>query len=1430
MSRSLSLFFLRRILFASAVLGILCLEPAAILRAQDPPPNANPAPNTPPVAAPIPVAPPADAPSPTQAKPPVAPPQPKPTPPAPPKTRPVNLPPSRIPLSLQPWQEWATWDDELLDAPPAFDQADQRLPLWPSRLQLAVRPAGGEFELEVKVFSPAWLALPGDESTWPQEVRSGEKPLVVVEREKRPAVKLEPGPHRLTGVFAWKPMPQRIAIPPQIGMLSLKVDDKPIEVPNWDEAGFLWLKRTQAEETEREMLDTRVYRVLEDGIPMWLRTEIELSVAGKSREEDLGDILPQAGGKWTIASVESPLPCAVDESGRVKAQVRAGKWSIGIDAFRAAPAGTVGYEENASPVAAEEIVGFRARPEFRVVELTGIPPIDVSQTTFPEKWRNLPVFHWKSGDGFQIEEKMRGMGFRKPSGLSVQREFWLDDDGGLMTFRDELKGEAQQVWRLDVSPGQNLGAVRMRGEGQLITKNPATGASGIEVRDRNLELEAVGRIGDARSFPASGWQADVDKCSATLHLPPGWRVLALLGAQSVQGDWLRAWDLLDLFLLLIFAMAVGKLWGWGPALIAILGFGLTYHEPGAPKTLWFFLLVPLAILRVVPSGKLRKLIAVWKWIAVATLVVYLAPFVGSQVQGVIYPQLEPLSGGAPRYQGFDGLGAVASVADAARSQEQAPSKMMGRKVAVKEAVNLLYDSQARIQTGPAIPSWTWRTVTFGWKGPVTPEESVRVVLIPPPLQSAITLVRVFLVILLAAILMDARRLLPPFLRRKEGGGPKPPKLPGSSNPAATALVLLALVATAAVAPAARAEDYPPQALLNTLRERLLQPSDAFPHAAEIPKASLKLTGQTLEMGAEIHAAARTAVPLPGKLPAWSPVAVEEDGKPLEAVGRRDGYLWVALEPGIHNIRVKGLLPKVTEWEWTFLLKPRQVEIEAPGWKVTGVNPAGVPEEQVFFAVQAPAASTEAAYDRKDFTPALELERALEIGLVWKVRTTLRRLSAGTKAVALSIPLLPGERVLSSNFTVADGALQVRLGGNQKEISWSSELPPIDQLTLSSAENQAWVDSWRLTASPVWNVSFTGLEPVYEAGAAGLQPVWRPWPGETTGLAFSKPEAVPGATMTVRGVEHQTDVGSRRRVSTLKLNLQASLGQDFVLALDPAADVTGLQITDELHPDGAQQPVRRDGEKVIIPVRPGEQTIDLEWKINRPISVREKVDRLELPVESANITTTLDLPGDRWILWADGPLRGPAVRLWSVALLAVIVAFVLGRLGSTPLGGLAWGFLVLGLTQVHPGAGITVVAWFFLLAWRGSDSGMELRPFLFNVLQLVIIAAAVPVVLTVLAVLHRGLLGTPDMMVEGNGSYGTHLKWFAQRTEGDLPEAEAITVSIWWYRFLMLAWALWLAASSLRWIRWGWEQFSRQTIFKPLRTKVKKENQNATQQG
>ncbi|MCU0753205.1 MAG: hypothetical protein MUC40_09335, partial [Akkermansiaceae bacterium] len=202
------------------------------------------------------------------------------------------------------------------------------------------------------------------------------------------------------------------------------------------------------------------------------------------------------------------------------------------------------------------------------MEITGLPAVDVSQTSFPDKWREFPVYRWETAMPFRMEERMRGMGLQKPEGLGIRRELWLDQDGGGLTFRDHITGRMQQIWRLDAAATQELGSVRANGQGQLITRNPQSGAAGVEIRNRSLDLEATGRMKNQRTLPASGWQTDADDLNVTLHLPPGWRLFALFGADRVDGDWLTAWSLLDLFLLLIFTLAVFRLWGVKAALLA----------------------------------------------------------------------------------------------------------------------------------------------------------------------------------------------------------------------------------------------------------------------------------------------------------------------------------------------------------------------------------------------------------------------------------------------------------------------------------------------------------------------------------------------------------------------------------------------------------------------------------------------------------------------------------------------------------------------------------------------------------------------------------------------------------------------------------------------------------------------------------------------
>lgn len=1342
-------------------------------------------------------------------------------------------PSKEIPDALKPWEAWATWDDTHRLCPTPYSQSDKPICFWPSRMGVQVEKAGGKFDLVVTVFHDTWIPLPGNSDVWPVEVTAGGAAIAVLEMNGAPAIKLGAGTVRIEGAFRWSEVPQRLPIPREIGILSVVIDGQPVAAPAWDAQGFLWLKRDgSTEEADKNFLSVKLHAAIEDGIPLWMRTEIELTVSGKSREEEIGVVLPEG---WKLASVESQIPVAIDDAGKMKAQVRAGKWTVQANAFRFDNPKEFRYAEGAKAAVAEEFVAFRAQPDFRTVEITGAPAIDVSQTTFPEKWRELPVYRWETATPFRLEERMRGMGDQKPAGLKIARELWLDEDGRGLTFRDTIAGQMQQIWRLDAAAGQDLGSVRSDGQGQLITLNPQTNAPGVEIRTRNLNLDATGRMTRADALSATGWRSDEDALNVTLNLPPGWRLFALFGADWVRGDWLTAWTLLDLFLLLIFTLAVFRLWGFFAAVLAFLAFGLSYHEPGAPRYLWLILLVPLALQRVVPEGWARRALGFGKWIAVGAFVLVFVPFIARQVQQALYPQLEYVprlvSMSAPRAQTQEFAPAESGIEQGA-SDVSSPSdysilsKARKSQQIAQSKDNLNYDTKARIQTGPGVPEWKWRAVSFGWNGPVSESQQVKPVLISLTFERILTMLRVILLLALAAVLLRAKKLRDSAI--------------GAAGKVA-AILALAFTATASaqnddgqqnavtqVRPAplpistSVAAVFPDSGTLQKLRERLLEKSDAYPHAADIPTVTLTLDEQRkIVIDAKIHTAIRTAVPLPGRLPAWSPLNVLVDEKPEVALRRDDGFLWLVLEPGVHRVRVEGSLANVTEWEWTFLLKPRQVKIEAPGWTFSGVRADGVPEAQVFFALKQKAAAGAASYDRQDLQTIVAIDRSLELGLIWQVRTTVTRLSPVGKAAALRLPLLPGENVLSSNAVVKDGFIEVRLGAQEKEASWESGLAIVPKIALATRAEDTWVERWHLVASPVWNVAISGLAPVFEAdaqqpitgnrtiaaGGGDLIPVWQPWPGEKVELAISRPEAIAGATMTVSRGTHTIALGKRQRVSKLDLSLRCSLGEDFLVELPAAAEITALE-----H-NGKAIPVRKDGGKLIIPVRPGEQTVSIGWKTNIELGASAQADEVRLPVESANIQTEITVPDNRWVLWAHGPQRGPAVRFWGILLCSLLAALALGRIGKSPLHTIEWMLLVIGLTQVPLICALIVVGWLFFLAWRGTPSFLQISGGYYNALQIALIALTVVALGILFTAVGEGLLGNPEMFIVGNGSAPSALRWFQARCENVLPSPGCVSISIWWYRFFMLIWALWLATSLIRWLRTGWTNFSAGGFFR-----------------
>src|SRR5262249_26042768 len=152
-------------------------------------------------------------------------------------------------------------------------------------------------------------------------------------------------------------------------------------------------------------------------------------------------------------------------------------------------------------------------------------------------------------------EQRRGDSDPAPDQLSLQRNLWLDFDGRGFTIQDNISGTVNRSSRLEMRPPFHLGRISLGGGGPLFMSLPGDDKSAVELRRGALQASADSRI-EARhaTISAIGWDHDFQNVSASLNLPPGWRVFAISGADDVPNTWLNHWTLLEIFLVLVFSL------------------------------------------------------------------------------------------------------------------------------------------------------------------------------------------------------------------------------------------------------------------------------------------------------------------------------------------------------------------------------------------------------------------------------------------------------------------------------------------------------------------------------------------------------------------------------------------------------------------------------------------------------------------------------------------------------------------------------------------------------------------------------------------------------------------------------------------------------------------------------------------------------------
>ncbi len=1337
-----------------------------------------------------------------------------------------------LPPELEPWVGWVLEKHPTLRCPVTASGAAC---IWPGELELDLSEAGGRFALRVHTDREIAVPLPGGQARWPQQVRADGEPVVVLDQGGLPMVVLPAGDHLLEGRFAWSSLPQGLPLPTTTGRVALAVDGHTVAHPAIDEAGLLRLGPGGAAPAAEERLDLEVSRHVMDGVPVRVDTHLALSASGDPREVNVGAV---AVPGTRAVSLEADLPARFTADGELVVQVRAGTFSIEIQALHDGPVTALAAPVLGSPWPAKEFWAVTTDDLVRAVELSGPPAVDPARTPLPDAWRGLATYLVSPEQPLAFGELRRGEPEPAPNRLALDREIWLDADGGGFTFRDRFDGSMNQEWGMGMLEPYELGHAVEAGRDLVITRDD-DGRPGIALRSSDLHVVAESRVeGRPGVLPIVGWATDVTSLQATLHLAPGWRLLAATGVDRVPGSLLHDWDLFDLFYVLILALATGRLLGWKWAGVALVGLALSRQHGDAPSWAWVFLLMSVGLHRWVPEGWPRKVSLGMRWTIGALLLLILVPFAVDQVRTGLFPVLEhPWQSSVPDRGVFAGIPPQSTVvsgptggdweddgdgwSDDAPAQVQheynqrgdltekslgiadllasesgltrgAPAKKGGKDQG--RYLSLQYDPTSIATTGPGVQQWNWNPSvydsydwegrpTFGgdpvleWSGPVTSDHSVRLFLLGPRANGALNILRVVLLLALGLRMAGLKSL----------------RMPRGLGAGATALLAALLLA-----PAAHAT--PDAAVLQELEQRLTAAPACGRDCVSTPSLELSVQGGQLVMEAEVHAAARSSWPVPGPARTWVPAAVSIDGEPTTALARLDdGFLHVRVEDGVHRIRVAGPLPNADSVTLTIGATPKRASWSAhPDWTLDGLHPDGTAERTLQLTRTLPSAAGAADTTAENLAPWLIVRRTLDLGIPWRVRTEVTRVGGSDAALSLQVPVLEGEAVTDESLQVEDGMVRVSLDRNRPTVSWVATMEERESIVLTAPEGVPWTEHWTFSCSPVFACEATGIDPIEHAQAGAWAPRWLPWPGESVTLEVRRPEAVPGQTVTIDQARLDWTPGRRLAEGSLGMVVRTSQGGQQAVTLPPGAKLQQVTI------DGRQRPLQlRDGQ-VWLPLQPGSQSVLLSWQQPHEPALLDRIPDVDLGSPAVNVGVVMHAPAERCILGVLGPSWGPVPLFWTYVLVVLVAAPLLARLPWTPLKTWQWLLLGLGMTQVPILCPAIVVGWFVLVGFRRQRAPKAW--WAFDLTQLGVIFGTFVAMVCLYAAIHAGLLLQPDMQIEGNGSSATELMWFADRIDGAMPAPAVLSIPMWSWRVTMLLWALWLAASLLKWLPWAWTSF------------------------
>lgn len=1342
-----------------------------------------------------------------------------------------------IPPQLSSWVGWVTNNkDAFLCAQGTCE--------WPTALEITAGDTGASFTFFISVDKDTNVILPGSDETWPIEVKevngATSKDVSVIAQDGKPVTHLKRGRYQLTGKFSWSESPSLLTIPEAIALVSVTKNGKVLTDALGNEPGTLVL---DSEQDGDATLSIAVAHRMEDSVPFRITSWLSLKASGKPQTITLKDFFPKNA---TLLSIETTLGYQLKPTGELIVSIPPGEHEARINSIYAtSPSESVLQAPSFDGWPAMQTVSWYPHPEIRSVDVLGASPVDQARVELPDEWKGGQLFSVASGSSLTFQENKGTASFSIPNNLTLSRRGWLTLDGTHIVSQDTVSGTMHEGWRLNATPTGSLEQVSVNGANQVITADPKTGEPGVEVRSPSVSINAQ-RIFDrgAAPIPAVGWNQSVSNASFALSLPPGWTLLHATGADDVQNSWVGSWTLYELFFTLLIAISAGKVFGRSWGILSFLCMALTHDTSLAPRFVWLHLLAVAAMLPSLPNGNIRDFV---RFHGKATLI-YLGfflfmyaicelmrgffpsvssslyeSFTVSLVHGIIeesiygwilmtfsvwlfllllkrkWSFLKFVGLGVVLIGGFIALTVIQSISSSffrsdsiegfspqsasryesaldgaadylsMESEAGAPRAKSARKVLNQSADFNKPDPNAVVQTGRGLPSWKAQTASLSWSGTIEQNHTFSLYLLSPAMNLVMSLIKVALVLLLGKL----------FLQR------------GFATWWSAATVLLFLTFAHRVS----AEDFPPKEYLDELETRMLADT-CSENCSFINSMHITIRDRAVTLNIAASSSGESFISLPGPTDMLLPAKIEVDGQAGSPARKsEDNTILVRVSKGVHTITVQGAFPAQGLLTLQVPMIPGHTSVDAPQWKVEGIDEHGVAQSSLSFA------KIESLGHDKNQEATLPYwyvaYRTLQLGADWRVVTTVNRLGDNSKGSQFNIPLLEGEVVITPGVKVANQQVTAQFDPGTESYSWTSTFTQRDTFSLTAGKT--FTEVWKLACSPVWQCSGEGFKPASVTPDTDGSLTWNPTPGQQLNVAVVKPKGIEGLSKTITQLTHTIAVNDRLLSGTINLTLTASRGGYEVISLPPDATFLRGSAT-----AGSVVSLEESG-RFSLPIIEGQNQLSVEYTVPTSSMTHISAPQVTLESTSANVTTNITIPASRWILFTRGDGWGGSVLFWVKIACVILGAWILSRLPFSPLTKTQWIMVGLSVAVLSVFEMGIIVIWFLVMEQRKRASFRSNASF--NLMQIGLALLSFAVIALFIEAIRRGLLFQPDMTLAGSYGVVDNPSWYLDYVGKTLPQPSVYTLPLWAWRFFMLVWASWLVFNVLRWIPWAFENFT-----------------------